>query len=28
VYEYTVSWDEDGVLALSELQTSSDMEGV
>lgn len=22
VYEYTVSWDEDGVLALSELQTS------
>ena len=28
VYEYTVSWDEDGVLALSELQTSADMEGV
>ena len=24
VYEYTVSWDEDSVLALSELQTSSD----
>jgi hypothetical protein len=22
VYEYTISWDNDGVLALSELQTS------
>jgi hypothetical protein len=28
VYGYTVSWDEDGVLALSELQTSADMEGL
>jgi hypothetical protein len=27
VYEYTVSWDQDGVLELSELQTSSDNEG-
>ncbi len=28
VYEYTVSWDSDGVLELSELQTSSDNEGL
>lgn len=28
VYGYTVSWDQDGVLALSELQTSADMEGL
>lgn len=28
VYEYTISWDEDGVLELSELQVSSDQEGV
>ena len=27
VYEYTVSWDQDGVLELSELQTSADNEG-
>jgi hypothetical protein len=27
VYEYTVSWDNDGVLGLSELQTSADNEG-
>lgn len=27
VYEYTVSWDEDSVLALEELQVSSDNEG-
>lgn len=27
IYEYTVSWNEDGVLALSELQTSADQEG-
>ena len=27
VYEYTVSWDNDGVLALSELQTSSTADG-
>ncbi len=26
IYEYTVSWDEDSVLALSELQVSSDAE--
>lgn len=26
VYEYTISWDEDSVLALSELQTSADAE--
>lgn len=28
VYEYTVSWDQDGVLELSELQTSADNEGL
>ena len=28
VYEYTVSWDADGVLELSELQTSADNEGL
>ena len=28
VYEYTVSWDNDGVLELSELQTSADNEGL
>ncbi len=28
VYEYTVSWDADGVLELSELQTSADNEGI
>lgn len=28
VYEYTISWDTNGVLSLSELQTSSDQEGV
>ena len=28
IYEYTVSWDNDGVLALGELQTSSDQEGL
>jgi len=28
VYGYTVSWDSDNVLALSELQTSADMEGL
>ncbi len=28
VYEYTVSWDGDGVLELSELQTSADNEGL
>jgi hypothetical protein len=28
VYEYTVSWDSDGVLELSELQTSADNEGL
>jgi hypothetical protein len=28
VYEYTVSWDQDGVLELSELQTSADNEAV
>lgn len=27
VYEYTVSWDNDGVIELSELQTSADQEG-
>ena len=27
VYEYTVNWDEDGVLALSELQTSDTADG-
>lgn len=27
VYEYTVSWDNDGVLELSEIQTSADQEG-
>jgi len=27
IYEYTVSWDEDGVVELGELQTSSDQEG-
>jgi hypothetical protein len=28
VYGYTISWDTDGVLSLSELQTSADMEGL
>jgi hypothetical protein len=28
IYEYTISWDNDGVLALGELQTSSDQEGL
>ncbi len=28
VYEYTVSWDGDGVLELAELQTSADNEGL
>ena len=28
VYEYTISWDEDSVLAVSELQTSSDQSGI
>jgi len=28
VYEYTVSWDEDGPFELSELQTSSDSDGI
>jgi hypothetical protein len=28
VYGYTVSWDEDGVVELGELQTSADQEGV
>ncbi len=28
VYQYTVSWDNDGVLELSELQTSADNEGL
>ena len=28
VYEYTISWDEDGPFELSELQTSSDQEGM
>ncbi len=28
VYQYTVSWDQDGVLELSELQTSADNEGL
>jgi hypothetical protein len=28
VYEYTISWDSDGVLELGELQTSADQEGV
>lgn len=28
VYEYTVSWDQDGVLELSELQTSANNEGL
>ena len=28
MYEYTISWDEDGPFELSELQTSSDQEGV
>lgn len=27
VYEYTISWDNDGVLELSEIQTSADQEG-
>lgn len=27
VYEYTVSWDNEGVLELSEIQTSADQEG-
>jgi hypothetical protein len=28
IYEYTVSWDEDGVLELGELQTSPNNEGI
>ena len=28
IYEYTISWDNDGVLALGELQTSADQEGL
>lgn len=28
IYEYTISWDNDGVLALGELQTSADQEGI
>lgn len=28
VYGYTVDWDEDGVLALGEIQTSADQEGL
>lgn len=28
IYEYTVSWDEDGVVELGELQVSSDQEGL
>ena len=28
VYAYTISWDEDSVLTLGEIQTSSDAEGI
>jgi hypothetical protein len=27
VYEYTITWDEDGVIELGEILTSSDAEG-
>jgi hypothetical protein len=28
IYQYTVTWDEDGVIELGELQTSADQEGI